>query len=274
MTEADEISVVVAGAAGEMGRRLVAAVAADPALTLVGATERAGHPDLGKDAGELAGLGRLGVPISEDLAGLLASRPVVIDFTAPEASLLHLELGAKAGSPLVIGSTGFSAAQKARAAELAGRVACVLSPNMSMGVNLLFHLVKKAAAVLGPDFDLEIVEAHHRRKKDAPSGTALLLAEAAAQGKGFTLAESARYCREGLIGPRPDREIGIQSLRAGDIVGDHTVLLAGPGERLELIHRAHSRDTFAKGAARAARWIAGKPPGLYTMSDVLGLNRE
>lgn len=268
------IPVVIAGAAGKMGRRLVAAVAEDPGLKLAGATEQTGHPDLEKDAGELAGAGPLGVKISDDLAACLSPGAVVIDFTAPAATMKHLELAARKQCPMVIGTTGLAPDQKARVKALAKKVPLVLAPNMSAGVNLLAHLVREAAAALGPGFDVEIVEAHHRLKKDAPSGTALFLAEAAAEGKGWELKSSARYCREGLIGARPDREIGVQTLRGGDIVGDHTVLFAGPGERLELIHRAHSRDTFARGAVRAAAWLAKRPAGLYTMSDVLGLTKR
>ncbi|HUT55975.1 MAG TPA: 4-hydroxy-tetrahydrodipicolinate reductase [bacterium] len=265
------IGVVVAGAAGRMGRRLVAAVAEDPGLELKGAVEAAGHPELGRDAGTLAGVRELNVKITDALAPLLAGAGVVMDFTSPESTLKNLELCAKSGVAMVIGTTGLGEAHKARAAELARSVAVVLSPNMSVGVNLLFYLTRRAAEILGAGFDIEVVEAHHRLKKDAPSGTALKLAEMAAAGRGWKLSETGRYCREGMIGERPEREIGVQTLRAGDIVGDHTVLLAGPGERIELTHRAHSRDTFAKGAARAAHWVAGRPPGLYDMQDVLGL---
>jgi 4-hydroxy-tetrahydrodipicolinate reductase len=263
--------VAVAGAAGRVGKALVAAVRAEPGLRLAGALEAPGHPSLGQDAGMLAGIGELRVPITADLAPLLASVRVVIDFTAPAATIKNLEACAAAGVAMVIGTTGLSPAQKEEVKRQAGRIPVVFAPNMSVGVNLLFHLVREAARILGPSFDIEIVEAHHRLKKDAPSGTALRLAEVAAAGRGFTLAESARYCREGIIGERPDKEIGVQTLRGGDIVGDHTVLFAGPGERVEFIHRAHSRETFARGAARAAIWITGREPGLYDMQDVLGL---
>lgn len=271
MSGGSRIPVVITGAAGKMGRRLAALACEDPRFELAGATEQAGHPGLGRDAGELCGAGRLGIPLTADLAALLAPGRVVVDFTAPEATLRHLELAAAEKIPMVIGTTGFSPEQRQRVEELAGKIPCVLAPNMSVGINLLAHLVRQAAAIVGPEFDIELVEAHHRLKKDAPSGTALFLAEAAAGGRNWEISRVSRFCREGMIGPRPDREIGIQTLRAGDIVGDHTVLFAGPGERIELIHRAHSRDTFARGALRAAAWLITKPAGRYTMSDVLGL---
>jgi 4-hydroxy-tetrahydrodipicolinate reductase len=262
--------VVVVGAAGRMGRNIVAAVKAHPELALVGATEAPGHPDLGRDVGELAGTGALGVKLQSELEPLLAAGTVVIDFTAPEATLNHVQTCVAAGAAMVIGTTGLTAGQKEKVAAAARTVPIVMAPNMSVGMNLLFHLVAAAARTVA-DFDVEIVEAHHRLKKDAPSGTALKLAEVAAAVRGWDLAETGKYCREGIIGARPDREIGVQTIRAGDIVGDHTVYLAGPGERLELTHRAHSREPLARGAVRAAAWLAGRKTGLYDMQDVLGL---
>jgi 4-hydroxy-tetrahydrodipicolinate reductase len=264
------VGVVVAGSAGRMGKKLVAAVAEDQGLKLSGALEAPGHPALGRDAGLVAGLGPLKVPITSDLAPLLQGARAVIDFTAADAAIKHLELCAGKGVAMVIGVTGLSERQRSKAKRLAKKIPVVLAPNMSAGVNLLFYLVEKAAAILGPEFDIEVVEAHHRLKKDAPSGTALRLAEAAAKGRGWK-SNTFKYCRQGLIGARPDREIGVQTVRGGDIVGEHTVMLAGPGERVELIHRAQSRDTFARGAARAVHWLMGRPPGLYDMQDVLGL---
>ena len=266
-----EIGVVIAGAAGRMGRVLMAAVHSEAGLKVVGAVEAPGHPALGQDAGALAGIVGLGVTVTADLPTLLAPGRVLIDFTAPAATMQNLRSGAAAGVAAVVGTTGLSDAQREEVKALARKIPIVLAPNMSVGVNLLFHLVKEAARILGPGFDIEIVEAHHRLKKDAPSGTAIRLAEVAAEGRGWTLKESARYCREGMVGERPEKEIGIQTVRGGDIVGDHTVLFAGVGERVEIIHRAHSRDTLARGAARAVKWVAKIPPGLYDMQDVLGL---
>jgi len=267
------INTIVTGAAGRMGQRLVAAVAADQEMKLVGATERAGHAALGKDAGLVAGAGELKVMIQEDLAALLKSTKaeVVIDFTAPAATLKHAELCAQAKAAMVIGTTGFSEPERARLRELARPIPCLLAPNMSVGVNLMFHLCKLAGQVLGEGFDIEVIEAHHRLKKDAPSGTAVRLGEILAEARGWKLKEVSRTHREGMIGERKNQEIGLQTVRAGDIVGEHTVLFAGTGERLEIIHRATSRDTFARGALRAARWVVKQAPGLYSMQDLLGL---
>jgi 4-hydroxy-tetrahydrodipicolinate reductase len=263
--------VVVVGAAGRMGRYLVAAVKAHAGLDLAGAIEAPGHPELGRDAGELAGVGALGVKLQADLAPLLGPGIVVIEFTAPAATVDHLRACLAAGAAMVIGTTGLSAEHKREVAAAGRKIPIVIAPNMSMGVNLLFHLLATAARITAADFDIEIVEAHHHLKKDAPSGTALKLAEIAAAARGWDLADTAKYCREGMIGARPQREIGIQTVRAGDIVGDHTVIIAGPGERIELTHRAHSREPLAQGAARAAAWIAGRAAGTYDMQDVLGL---
>jgi 4-hydroxy-tetrahydrodipicolinate reductase len=197
----------------------------------------------------------------------------MVDFTSFEASVAHAEVCARQGVALVVGSTGFTPEAKARMAEAAKRIPIVLSPNMSVGVNVLFALVREAARILGDAYDVEIVEMHHKKKKDAPSGTAVRLAEVAAEALGRDPARDLAYARHGMIGERPAREIGVQTLRGGDVVGDHTVLFAGEGERLELIHRATSRDQFARGAVRALRWIVGKPAGLYDMADVLGLRR-
>jgi len=266
-----EIPVVVTGAAGRMGRRLVAAVMEDPDTALAGATEAPGHPSLGMDAGELAGQGRAGVSLVQELPPLLERARVVIDFTSPQATEVHARECARAGTAIVIGTTGMSGDQLNTIKELSSAFPCVMAPNMSTGVNLMFHLVREAAAALGDGFDIEIVETHHRMKKDAPSGTALGLGRYAAEGRGWSFQQTARFCREGNIGERPDKEIGIQSLRAGDIIGEHTVIFAGQGERIELVHKAHTRDTFARGAVRAAKWAADKPPGSYHMMDVLGL---
>jgi len=267
------LKVVVIGAAGRMGRAIVAAVAAEPGLELAGATEVPGHPELGKDAGLLAGTGELGVTITDELSPLLKDKPVVIDFTIPASTVTTVKACAEAGAPMVIGTTGLTDDDKAVVAKLAEKAPVVMAPNMSIGVNALIHLVEEAVKAAGETFDIEIVETHHRLKKDAPSGTALRLAEAAAAARGWDLSEVANFHREGMIGQRPDKEIGIQTLRAGDVVGEHTVMLAGPGERIELTHKAHGRDVFARGAARAAAWLADKDPGLYDMRDVLGIKK-
>jgi 4-hydroxy-tetrahydrodipicolinate reductase len=261
--------IVVCGAAGRMGRALVALIAAEPGARLAGAIEAAGHPALGRDAGEVAGAGPLGVAIGAAYAP--AAESVTLDFTTPAAALAQLEAAAAAGAAIVVGTTGFTPDERARAEALARRTRTVLAPNMSAGVTVLESLVAAAARALGPGFDVEIVEVHHRLKRDAPSGTALRLGEVAARARGAALEGRARFGREGHPGPRTDEEIGILGARGGDAVGDHTVLFLGAGERLELTHRAQSRDCLARGALRAALWVAGRPPGLYTMRDVLGL---
>ena len=262
---------IVAGAAGRMGGRLINAVMDHPQLELVGAFERPNHPDAGRDAGLAAGLGETGIPLSESLEEVIEEGEVVIDFTQPEASLRHMEMAAERGRAMVVGTTGFSADQRRRIEELGERMRLVVAPNMSVGVNLLFKVVGDVARILGPAFDREIIEIHHRLKKDAPSGTAVRLAEVLAEAGGQKLEDCAVYGREGLVGQRTDEEIGVLAVRAGDIVGEHTVLFGGMGERIEITHRAHSRDTFARGAARAAAWLADQKPGLYDMQDVLGL---
>jgi 4-hydroxy-tetrahydrodipicolinate reductase len=269
------IPVVVTGASGRMGSQIVRMVRQTEGLALGGATERPGV-SAGIDAGVLAGLGPIGVPIRNDLREALAGGDgrVVIDFTSHEASAAHAEICAERGAALVVGSTGFGPETRARVAAAARKVPIVLSPNMSVGVNVLFALVRQAAAILGDAYDVEIVEMHHKRKKDAPSGTAEKLAEIAALALARDPAKDLVYERHGMVGERTPREIGVQTLRGGDVVGEHTVYFAGEGERLELTHRATSREQFARGAVRAARWIAGRPPGLYDMADVLGLSER
>ena len=263
--------VVVAGAAGRMGNRIVACLAETPGLRLVAALEAPGHPSLGADAGELAGVRKAGVAVGADAAAAITPDRVLIEFSVPEASLDHLRLVAKSGARAVIGTTGFSAAQRAEIGELARRAAILLSPNMSVATNVAFKLLATMAKALGDEYDVEITETHHRFKKDAPSGTALRMAEVVATALGRDLDQVTVYGRQGLPGERPKREIGILSLRSGDVVGEHTVSFGTLGERLELVHKAHNRDTYARGALRAARFIAGRPPGLYSMADVLGL---
>ncbi len=265
------IKAVVTGAGGRMGSRIVNVLSGSQGIVLGGAVERSGHALLGQDAGGPAGIAPTGVPFTDDLAAALAAGDVLIDFTSPEASLAHLRACAKAGKAAVIGTTGLGKEQLDEAAAFARKVPCVVSPNMSIGVNLCFKVLAEIARTIGEDYDMEIVEAHHRMKKDAPSGTALKMAQVLARAVNRDLDAVGVYARKGMIGERSKQEIGIQTVRAGDIVGEHTVLFAGTGERIELTHRAHSRDTFAAGAVRAAKWVFGKAPGQYDMQDVLGL---
>jgi 4-hydroxy-tetrahydrodipicolinate reductase len=264
------IRVTVAGASGRMGRALVRALSEASEMRLAFALERERHPDLGRDAGELVGLPRANIPLTDDALAALAKSDAVLDFTQPACSVALSELAAQARIVHVIGTTGFSDAELARLSACARHGVIVKSGNMSLGINLLAALVKEAAKAL-PNYDIEIVELHHRMKVDAPSGTALLLGDAAAQGRGISLRGHQIRARDGQTGPRPDGVIGFASLRGGTAVGDHTVTLAGPFERIELTHRAEDRMIFAKGALAAARWGQGKTPGLYTMHDVLGL---
>jgi 4-hydroxy-tetrahydrodipicolinate reductase len=265
------IKVVVAGAAGRMGCRLVSLVRDSTALALAGALEGKGHHAVGEDAGETAGSGRVGITITEDLPALMERGEVVIDFSSPEATLQHLRIVAQHRRAMVVGTTGFSPDELDELKTLARQVPCVFSPNMSVGINLVYKIISEMAKTLGEDYDIEVIEAHHRLKKDAPSGTALKIADVLARAMNRDLTQVGVYARKGMIGERVKGEIGIQTIRAGDIVGDHTVIFGGMGERIEVTHRASSRDTFARGALRAARWVVRQPPGLYDMMDVLGL---
>jgi len=261
----------VAGIAGRMGSRIAQIIRETDGIELAGGFEYPQYPGIGKDLAEVIGGPSTGNLIASGINDVLESADVIIDFTNAAVSLEHLRLASSRGKAMVIGSTGFSPAQLAEAAKLASRIPCVISPNMSIGVNILFKMVSDAASLLGDNFDVEIVEAHHRFKKDAPSGTAVKLAQLIARSLNRDLSEVGVYARHGLIGQRTDSEIGIQTIRGGDIVGEHTVIFAGLGERIELVHRAHSRDNFAGGAILAAKWIVTQPPGLYDMSDVLGI---
>lgn len=266
------IRVIVAGAAGRMGQRIIHMVQSHPGLQLSGAFEQPGNPNIGKDAGAVSGLGVTGVPITAGLESVADRGDVLVDFTFHAATVEFARLAAARGIAMVIGTTGLSAEELGTLRTLAeASFPCVQSPNMAVGVNVLFKLVEKTAAILGDAYDVEIVEAHHRMKKDAPSGTALKLGQMAAAALGRDLAEVGVMERNGIIGERTDKEIGIQTIRGGDIVGEHTVYFAGAGERLEIAHRATNRDNFARGAALAAAWIVGKPNGLYSMFDVLDL---
>jgi 4-hydroxy-tetrahydrodipicolinate reductase len=264
------LNVAVSGASGRMGRALLEAVAQAPDMRLHAALDRAGSPLLNRDAGELIGA-PCGVTIGEDFAALAPGCDVLIDFTRPEATLAYLEVCRRHGIRMVVGTTGISATQRQRIAEGARDIPIVCAPNMSVGVNLVFKLLETAARVLGGDYDVEILEAHHRHKVDAPSGTALRMGEVVAQALGRNLAQCAVYGREGVTGERSSTSIGFATLRGGDIVGDHTVMFAGTGERVEISHRASSRATFVMGALRAARFLADREPGLFDMQDVLGL---
>jgi 4-hydroxy-tetrahydrodipicolinate reductase len=266
------LRIVVCGACGRMGKRIIACAAEERGITVAGAVERAGHPCLGADAGECAGAGRTGVAVSADLASAARGADVIVDFSGREAAARNAGAAASLGKPIVIGTTGLGDAEMRAVRKASGKVACLVAPNMSVGVNLLFRVAAEVARVLGDDYDVEIVETHHRLKKDAPSGTALALARAVAESRGIDLSKGAVYGRKGEPGERPRGQIGIHAVRQGDIVGDHVVSFAAAGERVELAHRATSRDTFARGALRAARWIAGRAPGMYGMGDVLGLN--
>jgi 4-hydroxy-tetrahydrodipicolinate reductase len=265
------IPLVVAGAAGRMGSRIVACLADTRDLRLVAALEAPGHRALSADAGETAGVGRLGVALTSDAASVLARDRVLIEFSTPEATLEHLRIAAGAGARGVIGTTGFTTAQRDEIGALARRVAIVLAPNFSIGVTVALRALAVIARALGEDYDVEITETHHRFKKDAPSGTAVRMAEVVAEALGRDLPSAAIYGRQGFPGERTRKEIGMFSLRSGDVVGEHTVSFGTLGERLEVTHRAHNRDTFARGALRAARFVSGRAPGLYSMQDVLGL---
>ena len=264
------IRVAIAGASGRMGRMLIEAVQNAPDCTLAGALAHAGNPLIGQDA--TAWLGHVsGVKVTDDLAIGLADAQVLIDFTRPEGTLTHLAACRERGIPLVIGTTGFTEAQKTQIAEGAKEVGVVLAPNMSVGVNVVLKLLDMAARALDEGYDIEIVEAHHRHKVDAPSGTALAMGEAVAKALGRDLKAHAVYGREGVTGERDAKTIGFATVRGGDIVGDHTVLFAGTGERVEISHKATSRVGFAQGSLRAARFLHGREPGLYSMADVLGI---
>jgi 4-hydroxy-tetrahydrodipicolinate reductase len=255
-----------------MGRTLIDACGRADDAELGAATERPGHDLLGSDAGMVAGVGETGVVIADDIASVIDRFDVLIDFTAPEVSLAHLELCRANGKRMVIGTTGFSDEQKQQIEAASKDIAVVLAPNMSVGVNLCLKLLETAARVLGDSVDIEVIEAHHRHKVDAPSGTALRMGEVVADALGRDLKECAVYGREGITGARDRGTIGFETIRAGDIVGEHTVMFAAEGERVEITHKASSRMTFASGAVRAAAWVSGKETGLYDMQDVLGLN--
>ncbi|GMT48137.1 MAG: 4-hydroxy-tetrahydrodipicolinate reductase [bacterium] len=265
------INVTVAGATGRTGSRIAALCIDHPEINLVGALERKGHKKIGQDIGVIIGMGEANIPLGDKIEDLIDRTDVVIDFTSVLSTVHNLRVASEKEKAMVIGTTGFSKEDMQEVTALTRNIPCVMAPNMSVGVNLLFKVLKDVAVVLGDDYDIEIIEAHHRLKTDAPSGTALKLAQVVAEALGRNLEEVAIYARKGLIGERGRKEIGIQTIRGGDIVGEHTVMFAGTGERIEIIHKVSNRDTFATGAIRAALWVYGRNPRLYDMLDVLGL---
>ena len=266
-----DLKIGILGAAGRMGRALVRATDATEGCQVAGGIEAAGATDIGKDLGTLAGIDALGVPLTDDPLALAASVDALVDFTSPAATVDFAGLAANGRIVHVIGTTGFSEADEAAIARAARHATIIKAGNMSLGVNLAVALTKKIAATLDPDFDIEVVEMHHRHKVDAPSGTALMLGQAAADGRDVDLKTNAIRSRDGHTGERAAGAIGFSSLRGGDVVGDHSVIFAGPGERIEITHKASDRAIFARGAVKAAQWGFGKGPGLFTMADVLGL---
>ena len=264
------LKVAINGVCGRMGARIAALVFDDPELKLVAALERPGHPLLGKDVGTVAGCGETEVKITVTLN---TDTDVVIDFSSPESSVALAELCAKRNTALVVGTTGLNPQQLEKIKLVSPKIPCLVSPNMSVGVNAMFDLVAKMAKILVNDFDIEIFETHHRFKKDAPSGTALRIAEKICDATGRRMDKDVIYGRQGITGERPMNQIGMHAIRSGDVIGEHTVVFGSLGERLELTHKAHTRDTFVRGAIRAAKFIAHKKPGMYSMSDVLGINQ-
>ena len=265
------INVGITGASGRMGRALIEAVTATEGMSVIAAMERPGSSVIAADAGEVAGVGKLNVPIVDDLRAVVADIDVLIDFTRPSVTLANLEICHQAGKRMVIGTTGFTDDEKQRITQAAVDIGIVFAPNMSVGVNLCFKLLDLAARTMGDEVDIEIIEAHHRHKVDAPSGTALRMGEVVAETLGRDLKDCAVYGREGQTGERDRQTIGFETIRAGDIVGEHTVMFADIGERVEITHKASSRMTFAKGAARATAWLMDQEQGLFDMQDVLGL---
>ncbi len=265
------LNIAVTGAAGRMGRTLISACDLNEHTRLSAAIERPGNSLVGTDAGDLAGLGPINVKLTDNLDEVADSFETLIDFTSPEATLQNLEICVKHGKNIIIGTTGFDDAGKQKISDAAQSIGVVFAPNMSVGVNLCLKLLDTAARILADDVDIEIIEAHHRHKVDAPSGTAIRMGEVVAGALGRDLSECAVYGREGITGARDRKTIGFETIRAGDIVGDHTVMFAAEGERVEITHKASSRMTFANGAVRAANWLQTQPAGLYDMQDVLGL---
>lgn len=254
-----------------MGQRIIYYLSRDDDIEIVGAKEIAGHPSQGSDAGTLSGIGEIGVIVTGGLSESSSDADVIVDFTSPGSTLENAEFASQRGISMVIGTTGFTSEERSKLERLTESFPCVLAPNMSIGVNVMFEVAGVLARALGDEYDVEIIEAHHKHKLDSPSGTALRLGQAVAEGLGRDFERVARFERHGKIGERMPGEIGMQTIRGGDIVGEHTVMFIGEGERIELTHRAQNRDNFAKGVVRAVKWIYGKPSGIYTMKDVLSL---
>lgn len=265
----ERIRVIVDGAGGRMGRMIVAGLNRQSDMTLAGAVDAPGAPVVGSDAGELAGIGTLGVAVTDSLETVIERGDVVIEFTSPEATLANMRTVVRHGKRMIIATTGYSEEQRRELDELAGRIPCVIAANYSIGVNVLLRAVALTARALGDDYDVELVEIHHNQKKDSPSGTALRIAEVAATALNRELPDVGVYGRHGIVGARNSTEIGIHAVRGGDVVGDHTLMFFGNGERIELTHRAHSRETFASGAIRAARWIATASVGRHSIDEAL-----
>ncbi len=263
------IRVIINGACGRMGRLIIQGVTQQADMEIVGAIEYAEHPQIGSDAGVVAGMSEIGVTITAELNDVLGDADVVIEFSKPEATLQHLRQVVEANKAMIIATTGFNSDELATVKELASQIRCVMAPNMSLGVNVMIQALQLIAKALGDDYDIEVIEAHHNHKADSPSGTALRLAETVATALGRDLDEVGVYGRHGIVGARPKHEIGIHAVRGGDIAGDHTVLFATEGEQLSVVHRAHSPEAFAKGAIRAARWVMDAPKGLHDVSEVL-----
>ena len=265
------IKVIIVGIGGKMGRSIFTTLNNDDDISIVGATELPGHEFIGKDLGECMGLEDSDVKVTDNINDTANDADIIVDFTAPDSTINNTEYASKNNKSMVIGTTGFSTEQRSTLNKLLETIPSVISPNMSIGVNLLFELSKNVSRILGKEFDVEIIEAHHRNKVDSPSGTAIGLAESVADGLEVNLKDNAVYERHGNTGKRKNNEIGIQTIRGGDVVGDHTVMFLGNGERIELTHKALSRDNFSKGVLRAIKWLPGKSPGIYSMKDVLGL---
>ncbi len=263
------IRVIVDGACGRMGKMIVQGVVQQEDMQIVGAIEYAGNPQIGEDVGEVAGVGPLGVSVGGNLSSILGEADVVIEFTTPGATIENLRSVVEADKAMVIATTGFADEELAQVHELAAQISCVMAPNMSVGINVMLQAIQVVAKALGDDYDVEVIEAHHNQKVDSPSGTALRIAEVLADALDRKLPEVGVYGRHGIVGKRPRKEIAIHAIRGGDIAGDHTVLFAGAGERIEVTHRAHSREAFARGAIRAARWVVNAPKGLHDISEVL-----
>ncbi len=265
------MKLIISGSAGRMGRAILENLYQEDDLELGVALEKKEHPKIKQDVGKLIGIGTWGIPITSFLKKSLLCGDVIIDFTYPQGTLKMVQEAEAKGKAIVIGTTGFTGPELKQIETAAKKIPIVLSPNMSVGVNVLFKLIAEAGKALGPSYDAEIMEIHHRQKKDAPSGTAIRMGEVLASSRGTSLQQVGRFARQGNIGAREPGEIGLQSLRGGDVVGEHTMTFAGPGERIELTHRAHNRNNFARGALMAARWVAEQKPGLYDMMDVLDL---